>query len=91
MYNLFKFIAFKVVTFTTNKPLPMFRPTLEHFLECCFQNGELLCRMFLDLVKCVETASFQGILQLSKQKKSAGAKSGLLLITPCTHLSMALQ
>ena len=48
----------------------MFLSTLEHFLESFFQNGEqLLCQIFLDLVKCVETASFQGRLQLRKQKK----------------------
>jgi len=44
----------------------MFLPTL----ECFFQNGEqLLRRIFLDLIRCVETASFQGRLQLGKQKK----------------------
>ena len=44
----------------------MFMPTSERF-----RNGEQLLRqIFLDLVKCVETASFQGRLQLRKQKKS---------------------
>ena len=48
----------------------MFLPTLERFLESFFWNGEqLLCRIFLDLVRCVETASFQGRLQLRKQEK----------------------
>jgi len=46
-------------------------PTLERFLVRFIRNGEqLLRRIFLDLVKCVETASFQGRLQLRKQKKS---------------------
>jgi len=39
-------------------------------MKCFFQNGEqLIRRIFLDLVNCVETASFQGRLQLRKQKK----------------------
>jgi len=59
-----------VVSFASNAPLPTFLPTLERFLEHLFQNGEqLLCQIFLDLIKCDETASFQGRLQLRKQKK----------------------
>jgi hypothetical protein len=49
----------------------MFLPTLERFLERFFRNGEqLIHQIFLDPVNCVETASFQGRLQLRKQKKS---------------------
>ena len=45
-------------------------PTLERFLERFFRNGkQLVRRIFLDLVNCVETASFQGRLLLRKQKK----------------------